>query len=108
MSQLSIFDSYINDLSKIPNYKVLANFGIKPHARENNAESQSIYDNNKAHFARQDRKVLRLLKAGMRLTSMNCIEVGIVDLRRRIKTLRDNGIACKFNLLGGRLKEWYL
>lgn len=59
---------------------------------ENSKVNQRHHDSNIEHFARQDRQVLELLRKGVKLTTGGALRIGIGDLRRRIKTLRDAGI----------------
>ena len=79
--------------------------------KENNAESQAIFDGNVDHLSKQCKLVYKLLKQGERLTTTYAlINHGIGDLRRRIKDLKDvykvPGI--KFQYVNGRFKEWYM
>lgn len=87
---------------------------LEIHWKENNPESRQHLQENKDHFSDQCRKVLELLKSGVRLTTLNAPGYGILSLPRRLKDLKDyNGIEIKEtwvkNWEGKRLyKEWYL
>nr|WP_299488648.1 helix-turn-helix domain-containing protein [uncultured Allomuricauda sp.] len=82
---------------------------LKTYHRHNNAESQESFDINMEKFNRQCRIVLEQLLTGR---GMNCfdamISLKIMDLRRRIKTLRDSGIPVADRPLGGGRKEYYI
>jgi Helix-turn-helix domain len=80
------------------------------HQIENNPESQCHLNENKKHFSDQCKKVLALLKDGVRLTTINAVQYGILSLPRRIKDLKDfNGIEIKERwLTDPKIKEWYL
>ena len=79
--------------------------------RENNAESQAIFDGNVDHFSKQCKLVYKLFKSGVRLTVYSAlVEYGIGDLRRRVKDLKDvykvSGIKSQY--INGRCKEWWI
>lgn len=79
--------------------------------RENNSESQNVFDRNIEHFSKQCRIVYSALNRGERLTTASAlIDYGVGDLRRRIKDLKDNyGITnIREKMLDGRFKEWYM
>ncbi len=78
--------------------------------KENNIESQQIFDTNKTHFSKQCIIVLDALKRGERLTTTTALlKYGIGDLRRRIKDLIDiHKIDVKAELQQGRFKVWFL
>ena len=82
----------------------------KHHGRENNQGSQNIYDLNLDSFNRQCRIVLEQLLTGRKLTFKEAfIHLGISDLRRRAKDLKDiYNIPVKDRTVNGNFKEWYL
>lgn len=84
------------------------------HQRENNATSEAHLNENKEKFTDQCKKVLELLRSGVRLTTINAPSYGILSLPRRLKDLRDyNGVHINETWVrdqeGRKLfKEWFL
>lgn len=87
---------------------------LEIHWIENNRESQTHLENNEQKFTDQCKKVLELLRSGVRLTTINAPSYGILSLPRRLKDLRDyNGVQINETWVRdneGRkmFKEWYL
>lgn len=82
----------------------------KSHGRENNPISEHNYSNDLEHYNNQCRIVLEQLLTGKRLTTMSAMMLGIGDMRRRAKDLRDiHNIPIKDSFKKGtRFKEWWL
>jgi hypothetical protein len=81
---------------------------ISLHERENNRESETIFENNQDHFKSQCERILKELQKGKRLTvreMYNDLEVG--DPRARIRDLRRT-MVIKDTILKGKFKEYYL
>lgn len=76
----------------------------------NNRESELQYDEHVTHFGKQTLQVLNILRSGGTITSVQAFGMGIIDVRARIKSLRDAGI----NVLDRKIpngkgaKEYYL
>jgi len=84
-----------------------------PNHRVNNRESEIHLEENLDHFANQNKKVLRLLKLGKRLTCKDAmVSYDIGDLRRRIADLRNEGVGIKDEWVRDagrtRYKEYFL
>ena len=83
----------------------------KEHEAENNTESDNMYLDGLDHFNHQCRIVYETLLTGRKLTFRDAlIYLGIGDLRRRCKDLKDlYKIPVKDRYIEGtRFKEWYL
>lgn len=79
--------------------------------RENNTESQAMFEANEPRFRGQCKTIMEAFKRGERLTTATALmRYGIGDLRRRIKDLKDNygvqGIVDEKKEKG--FKEWHL
>ncbi len=86
------------------------NFKTEIIHKENNAESQSIFEVNKDRFSRQCQIVYDALMRGERLTTtIALVEYEVGDLRRRIKDLKDMwNIPIQSELIKGKYKEYYI
>lgn len=82
----------------------------KSHGFENNKESNQLYKDNLKHFNNQCRIVLEQLLTGRKLTTLTAMQLGIGDLRRRVKDLIDihNIPVKKEYRQGSRFKEFFL
>ncbi len=77
--------------------------------RHNNENSQKQFDENQQHFNRQCRITLEQLLTGRGMNSYDSmVNLKIMHLARRIKTLRDSGIPVLDRPLGGGRKEYYI
>ena len=78
--------------------------------KENNKESQKQFDANMDKFSNQCRTVYRAMMKGERLTTRIAIlKYNILDLRRRIKDLKDTwNVPVKAEYVEGGYKEYYL
>lgn len=78
--------------------------------RENNIESQKIFDDNKDKFSAQCRIIYDAMMRGERLTTkVALIKYSVGDLRRRIKDLKDMwGVPIKSELIQGNYKEYFI
>lgn len=79
--------------------------------KENNAESQLVFDANEPHFRGQCKTVMEAFMRGEKLTTaIALLNYGIGDLRRRIKDLKDQYgvVGIESNYANGRFKEWKL
>ncbi len=78
--------------------------------KENNPESQAHFEANKDKFSNQCRIIYEALLNGKILTTkIAVVEYDIMDLRRRIKDLKDTwGVPIKSRYVDGRFKEFYL
>lgn len=76
----------------------------------NNRESDIQFDENIGHFQTQTERVLAILQSGETITSLKAYGMGIIDVRARIKQIRDSGINVKDRkIVGGRgAKEYYI
>jgi len=75
----------------------------------NNIESDIYHAVNIDKFNRQCRIVFEQLMTGRSLTVETAmLNLRIMDLRRRVKTLRDNGIPVLDRRLKGGCKEYFL
>jgi len=82
---------------------------LKTYHRHNNAESQADFDINMDHFNRQCKIVLEQLLTGRGMNVKDAmINLNIMHLPRRIKTLRDSGIPVLDRPLGGGRKEYFI
>jgi hypothetical protein len=77
---------------------------------ENNPESFERYKKDLSHYNNQCRIVLEQMLTGRKLTTMTAMSLGIGDLRRRCKDLRDlhNIPVISRYMDGSRFKEYYL
>lgn len=77
------------------------------HSRESNPESQKILEANRKRLSKNCKSIFDKLMDGRRLTSFNC---GLVDFRRRICDLKENGVM--LSSIGSedetRCKIWYM
>ena len=63
------------------------------HEAENNTESQTHLEHNRAHFSEQCKRVFDLLMSGANLTVYEAmITHGIASFPRRVKDLKDRGV----------------
>ena len=78
--------------------------------RENNRESQNLFDQNKDRFSNQCKRVYDALMRGERLTTSKALlEYGIGDLRRRVKDLKDTWkVPIESELITGKYKEYFI
>ncbi|WP_445453127.1 helix-turn-helix domain-containing protein [Flavobacterium sp. 25HG05S-40] len=78
--------------------------------KENNSESQAIFDGNIDHFSEQCKTLYKAFMRGERLTTTRAlIDYGIGDLRRRVKDLIDNyGVHVDKETKEGRYKEYFI
>jgi hypothetical protein len=85
-------------------------FTAPPVHRENNLESQKIFEKNKERFSNQCRIVYEAMLRGERLTTTSAlVRYGIGDLRRRVKDLKDDyGVPVQSELTDNRFKEYFL
>lgn len=86
------------------------NFSKPIKHKENNLDSQLLFEENEKHFRGQCKVVMEALKRGERLTVLSAMmKYKIGDLRRRIKDLKDNyGVKNISFRQKGRSKEWFL
>jgi len=78
--------------------------------RENNPGSQAHFEANKQRFTKQCRTVYNALLRGERLTTrIAMFKYNIMDLRRRIKDLKDTWLVpVESQYVQGGHKEYYL
>jgi hypothetical protein len=78
--------------------------------RENNKESQALFEENKDRFSAQCRIAYDAMMQGERLTTAKAlIEYGIGDLRRRVKDLKDMwGVPVQSVIVQGKFKEYFI
>lgn len=78
--------------------------------RENNAESQKIFDDNRDKFSAQCRRIYEAMLRGERLTTKSAlIDYDVGDLRRRVKDLKDMwNIPVESVLIKGNYKEYFI
>lgn len=76
------------------------------HTRESNLESQTFLEANRKRLSGNCQKLFDRMMAGERLTSFNC---GLVDFRRRICDLKENGVQLHYEKEKQmRCKIWYM
>lgn len=74
---------------------------LQVHDRDNNRESQETLEQRYEKLHQQCRKIMNLLKSGVRLTVKDAIlKHGIASLPRRLKDIRES------NLYDGIKEEW--
>lgn len=75
------------------------------HQYENNIESQQFLNANKKHLSNNCQMIFDKMMQGKYLTSFNC---GIVDFRRRLCDLKENGVKISFKKESNlRYKIWF-
>jgi hypothetical protein len=77
------------------------------HSRENNSHSQSILESQYERLSNNCKKLYEAMSKGRRLTGMDCINMGMIEYRRRFKDMIDAGIPVKSEMVGN-VKQWYL
>ena len=92
------------------NTQTVINFNDPIIHYENNKESQMQFDKNMPKFSNQCRTIYRAMMKGERLTTrIAVLKYNIIDLRRRIKDLRDTwNIDIQSEYVEGGYKEYYL
>lgn len=81
---------------------------IKPHDKENNAESQIHLEKNRKRFSKKCEELLRRLLNGEKLKFADCVR-DIGDLRRRSLDLIELGIPIQRKFLNGEnIKTYYI
>ncbi len=84
------------------------------HRRENNIESQAHLEENEIHFSEQCKRVLQILRTGIRLTRISAAtEYKIMSLERRVADINQGNEIIKKSWVtdetGKKLfKEYYL
>lgn len=89
---------------------ILTLFDIPEH-KHNNAESEKHFNEHKSHFNEQCQKVYNhLMNVGSLDVRKAMNELNVMDLRRRIKDLKDCGVLISETKIegGNGAKEWLM